>query len=94
MTAPPWFDALHDVTLRAITFDWFTATVRLELTDRAIVVEGVTSLVAPRTNAWGPSDSILEGELAITGDVTTLTLHMQSGDDIVIVGRAASVEPA
>ncbi len=94
MTAPQWFDTLHDATLHAITFAWSTATVRLELTRRTIVVEGVTSLVAPRTNAWGPSDSILEGELVVAGDVTTLTLHMQSGDDIEIVGRAASIEPA
>jgi hypothetical protein len=88
------FDTLHDATLHAIAFDWRTAIVRVQLTNRTIVVEGVLSLVAPRLNEWGPSVSILEGELAIAGEIATVTLRMQSGDDIVIVGRAASIESA
>jgi hypothetical protein len=85
-----WIDELHDVTLRSIVFEWKTAIVRIELAHgRTIIVEGVTSLVAPRTEEWGPSDSILEGTLATEGDSITLTLHIQSGDDIVVGGRVA-----
>jgi hypothetical protein len=89
-----WIDSLHDATLRSITFDWRGATVRIELSRGTIVVDGVTSLAAPRANAWGPSASILEGELAVASDATTLTLHVQSGDNIVVSGTTARFEPA
>lgn len=88
-----WIDTLHDATLVSIAFDWRSATVRIALSRGTIIIEGVMSLVTPRTNAWGPSSSILEGELETTGDLTTVTLHVQSGDDIVVIGSAARFEP-
>jgi len=55
-----------------------------------VVVDGVISLSCPRKNAWGRSSSVNEADLTTTD--AELTVHMQSGDDLVFLGSAVKVE--
>ncbi len=77
---------LHDAVLHTIQVDWAARSCVLTLdTSEAdncqLVFAGVTELVLPRHEPWGPSASI--NSLA-SGDPTNFTIEMQSGDVLSI----------
>ncbi len=84
---------MHDWTLTAIHFDWTAGCVTIELKNQsskkvAVVADGVSTLVVPRLQEWGPSSSVneLRGPSDITGG-KHLFIEMQSGDVIEISAR-------
>ena len=77
---------LHDVTLRGVEYDWASSSCNLVIMPGAssapsvIRLTGVTSLVVPHEEPWGPSVSINTAQFS----AGVLTIEMQSGDEIQI----------
>ncbi len=90
-------DKFHDAVLETVTFDWGSAKAELRLRlsveppARCVVtIEGVTAVLCPRKNEWGPSESVNEADLEAEGK--RLVIHMQSGDDLVFEGEVVRVQ--
>jgi hypothetical protein len=82
----------HDHSLLDLTVDWVrgSATVRLAWDDEVhtVVVEGLAEMQVPRFQPWGRSESVnsLWADQLQDGR-WHLSIEMQSGDRILIVGR-------
>jgi hypothetical protein len=77
---------LHDATLVAVHVVWADGTCIMtvrhsQLSDCILAFTGVSSLTLPRTQAWGPSQSINSASERNTGQ---FEIEMQSGDLIKI----------
>jgi len=88
--------SLHDATLLRVEVLW-GETAEASFTFRAggsrvvtLRVGGMTSLACPHANPWGPSVSVNEvrGPERVDGGSERLEIEMQSGDTIVVDGRA------
>jgi hypothetical protein len=88
----------HDATLRTATVDWKAGTVTIvfEICSQpaatiALTVDGVTDFRCPRKFPWGRSVSVNSLDIG-DGDSALLRLQieMQSGDQIVAVGKEIS----
>ena len=92
---------LHDAGLSGIEIDWEQRRAVIHLVPhgayseqpKAIKIRGLRQVTAARYEPWGPSDAILatEGPSAPDGG-GRLVLHMQSGDDVVVVADEFSTE--
>lgn len=74
--------ALHDAVLHTVQVDWAARSCVLtldasEVSNCQLVFAGVTELVLPRREPWGPSASI---DSLASSDPTHFTIEMQSGD--------------
>lgn len=89
--------ALHDATLRTLSFDWKQGALELLIKTATgfltLRATDVKQLSCPRQHPWGPSAHINDAR-SIKGENGrgTLELEMQSGDVIVI--EAASFTAA
>lgn len=77
---------LHDATLVAIHFVWADGTCIMtvrhgQLSDCTLTFTGVSSLTLPRTQPWGPSQSI---NSACERNMGQYEIELQSGDLIKI----------
>ncbi|WP_407363533.1 hypothetical protein [Pseudomonas luteola] len=79
----------HDATLVGICLDWEARTCRIDfagapshLEPFSLTLSGVTELVVPTTQPWGPSCSVLAAKELAGGGVA---IEMQSGDTITVV---------
>ena len=88
---------LHDATLVSIHFDWEARTCRLEfagapsrLEPFCLTLSGVTEVVVPATQPWGPSGSVLAAKQLAGGGIA---IEMQSGDTITVVAPNNSSKP-
>ncbi len=84
---------MHDWALTDLTFNWETACVTIRLSwdsvSRTVTADGVSELLIPRANEWGPSVSVnkvSEVETLPSG-LKQLLIEMQSGDIIRIVAK-------
>lgn len=92
-------ESMHDWTLLNIRLDWESGKACAEFTAdepsviRVLIAEGVRELHVPRTNAWGPSVSVNRASDVIlaTDGTKSLTIQMQSGDEIRIVANDFTV---
>lgn len=81
---------LHDATLVSIFVDWGAGTANILFRiagglESVVSASGVSSLVVPREQPWGPSVSVNAALVSVTADGRTrLTIEMQSGDEIVV----------
>ena len=85
---------LHDAILKSVALHWEHKRCRIELlvfsapgvyaTPHTLEFSGVTSLVAPHAEAWGPSSSIL----SCSYSSGAYTIAMQSGDTIEVVASS------
>ena len=88
---------MHDATLVAVRFDWLSRTCAFEFAGAPSLLEpfvvefsGVTELVVPAREEWGPSDSVLE---VIDQGGGRFDFSMQSGDIIRVVAPNNSFKP-
>jgi hypothetical protein len=90
---------MHDAVLLSVGLDWEKGVGRISVrTARgsgSLVVEGVRSLVCPRQFPWGRSVSV--NEVAIRKSPAPeegleLTVEMQSGDVLLMVGSSIAVQ--
>jgi hypothetical protein len=86
---------LHDATLLAIHLDWSDCVCTLSFAGApaiagtfSISFEGVTALVVPACQPWGPSVSVLGAKELGTGQYE---FEMQSGDTISVVASNYSL---
>jgi hypothetical protein len=88
---------LHDNVLLGVEVQWREAVVSLSVRawsgQKRLIVQAFTRLVCPRANPWGPSVCIVGGRISSdpSGTGITITIEMQSGDEIVIDGREAEL---
>jgi hypothetical protein len=93
----PKLPNLHDAILERVLVDWTARTASVECgtgadTRLLLVAHEIREVRCDKREPWGPSDSInsvyvddsTESEMA-------LYIEMQSGDDILIVGRKLEV---
>jgi hypothetical protein len=83
---------LHDATLVDVHFEWAegkcTMTLRhSELSNCRLTFTGVSKLILPRAQPWGPSQSINAAYMRNTGQYE---IEMQSGDLIQIDASAVT----
>lgn len=90
-------EELHDASLLSIEVDWPAKTATLELRARenfvTVEVLGITSLMAPRDEPWGPSEQV-NGLVWVRSDrppTSVLEFEMQSGDIVRVAGASVSV---
>jgi DNA polymerase I-like protein with 3'-5' exonuclease and polymerase domains len=86
---------LHDATLVAVHLTWADGTCVMmirhsQLSDCTLTFNGVSNLVLPRTQPWGPSRSINSISQQIKGQYV---IEMQSGDMIRIEAGDAKLVP-
>jgi hypothetical protein len=84
---------LHDASLLSISVNWEKGTAAFEIR----TAKGVTSFMAiglkelhvPRHFDWGPSVSIYTttGPVLVASGLLTLSIQMQSGDDIKLIAN-------
>ena len=85
---------MHDWTLKAIFVDWVSGNVRLDLQSagggEVLEAVGLRDLRVPRQFAWGRSASVsaLVGPNPRPGGLVSVTLEMQSGDEIEVVAES------
>ena len=91
------FSQMHDATLLAIRFDWRARICTLEFagapsTPRPFRLRfaGVSELVIPAKETWGPSESVLE---VVDNGSGRYDFVMQSGDTIVVVTSGNTSNP-
>eukprot|EP00456_Euglypha_rotunda_P014288 TRINITY_DN14469_c0_g1_i1.p1 TRINITY_DN14469_c0_g1~~TRINITY_DN14469_c0_g1_i1.p1 ORF type:complete len:102 (-),score=18.05 TRINITY_DN14469_c0_g1_i1:120-425(-) len=87
---------LHDAVLGTIEVVWQEKLIRMRLaafvsvgqraTEHQLEFHGVSHVVLPHSEPWGPSSSVLAGSQA----GSTYQLQMQSGDNIVITANGFS----
>jgi hypothetical protein len=87
--------AMHDWTLLSISLDWENGATVLSFRRNgpqlvSVRAEGVSNLVIPRLNEWGPSVSVneLRGPEKDLAGQQTLEIEMQSGDVIKITAMS------
>jgi hypothetical protein len=92
---------LHDATLLVLRFEWATGTLRYRIRTADlqepmvdVIGRGVARFDTTREEPWGPSRSIYEVTLSSEGSLMKLTIQMQSGDILVAIGRAFTLEAA
>jgi hypothetical protein len=86
---------MHDWTLLSISLEWENGATVLSFRRNgpqlvSVRAEGVSNLVIPRLNEWGPSVSVNEvrgPEKDLAGQ-QTLEIEMQSGDVIKITAMS------
>lgn len=89
-----WPD-FHDSLIQTISLDWEdgVALIRLKMHDLArskvtgIYCYGLISLNCPRRLSWGFSKSVNHLHLSETPEGTTLTIEMQSGDELTFTAE-------
>ena len=86
---------MHDWTLLSISLEWENGATVLSFRRNGLQLvsvraEGVSKLVIPRMNEWGPSVSVneLRGPTKDPPGPQTLEIEMQSGDVIKITGTS------
>jgi hypothetical protein len=86
---------MHDWTLLSISLDWENGATVLSFRRNgpqlvSVRAEGVSNLVIPRLNEWGPSVSVneLRGPEKDPAGQQTLEIEMQSGDVIKITAMS------
>ena len=92
---------LHDAVLVSAELGWNTGTLRLEFVPhqvydqpRVIEVHEVSHAEFPRRHECGPSVSVLEAkEPEPSNGGYRLVITMQSGDDLVVVGKEFVLDP-
>ena len=89
--------AFHDASLETITLDWPNGTVELQLkTAKGLCFIrgfGVTRLLCPRVQEWGPSISINQIRTPRNvGDQFLLEIEMQSGDVVQVQASGFETE--
>ena len=93
--------SLHDAILSTIQLRWSDGTVMLEVFYFAdgvrrsglIKATGVMQLTCPRASAWGESDAINSVSLHEYETKTTMTIEMQSGDQISVEATTFDFQP-
>jgi hypothetical protein len=88
---------LHDAILQTVALNWEQKTCSFELlvfsdpgksaAPHVLEFFGVTHLVLPHTDAWGPSSSVN----ACSHEAGTFKVEMQSGDTIEVAARECSL---
>ncbi len=88
MNSPP---DLHDATLKKLTFNWANATLLIEFqtgvgaSESAFLeAHAVTEMRCPRTQPWGPSNSVNTVKVTPLSQGQILAIEMQSGDIIEV----------
>ena len=86
---------LHDATLLTVRSDWERKTVEIEIRAPGgaftLVWEDVVECSYTHRETWGPSVSILGGQLVAEG---RFEFEIQSGDTLVVVGTGPRVADA
>ena len=90
----------HDATFEAAVINWESGEVILHFqlcaasaTRITISVKGVSEFICPRKFPWGKSVSVNRMSIVDVSDEVRLNIQMQSGDEIVLVGKQVSEEP-
>jgi hypothetical protein len=98
--ASPSIPNLHDAILERVVVDWPAGTASIECSTApdgrtVLVVQHIRQVRIDKRQPWGPSQSInsVYVDESSTGEVA-LYIEVQSGDDILIVGRALEVQDA
>ncbi len=85
---------MHDWSLTGVELDWTDGVARFLLmaspgVSASITATGLTELVVPRYQEWGPSSSIMSssGPAPCDEENQRLEVLMQSGDRLVIVAK-------
>jgi hypothetical protein len=86
---------LHDATLVAVHLTWADGTCVMmvrhsQLSDCTLTFTGVSNLVLPRTQPWGPSQSINSVSQQSNGQYE---IEMQSGDVFRIEASDVKLAP-
>ena len=96
----PSIPNLHDAVLERVVVDWPAGTGSIECgtaadTRTVLVVRHIRTARVDKREPWGPSQSVnsVYVDESSAGEVA-LYIEMQSGDDILIVGRALEVHDA
>ena len=96
MEMTSFIDKLHDASLVAVHFDWQARTCSFSFSGAphqpgpfTVVFNGVTNVIIPASDSWGPSVSVLEFRDCGKG---LYELAMQSGDTISVVAPNHSFE--
>lgn len=84
---------LHDATLLAVSMDWATSETKLLVLlsggiPATLAFQGVTSLLVPKAQPWGPSNSVNEAKSLSVGEYA---VEMQSGDELRISATSWSL---
>jgi hypothetical protein len=99
MAAPP-IPNLHDALLECVRVDWRAGTASIECGTPAdartvLVVHHVREVRVDKREPWGRSESINSVYVDESNDSeVALYIEVQSGDDILVVGRSLEVHDA
>lgn len=92
------FAGLHDATMRRLSVDWAAAELTIELVAvgsppaaAKVVLGGLTELLCPRREPWGPSVSVNQLTVTDTSGGVRLVIEMQSGDLIEATAGTCSI---